>query len=97
MGRQRGRIQNRPFHMRVSEAFLRAVDRWRSGQEGPPSRSESIRSLVKIGIAHSQPVERYSSRAAAKASEMAADQIDKLSDASLPDEERHVRKRRLIK
>jgi hypothetical protein len=50
MGRPPGKIQDRPFQMRVSETFLRTVDRWRAKQDDEPSRAEAIRRLVEIGL-----------------------------------------------
>jgi hypothetical protein len=47
-GRQPGRIQDRPFQMRVSEGFLRTVDEWRRGQVDLPSRAEAIRRMVEL-------------------------------------------------
>src|SRR5262249_27476426 len=46
MGRPPGRIQGRLFQMRVSDTFLRALDRWCSKQPDKPSRAEAIRRLV---------------------------------------------------
>lgn len=50
MGRPPGRIQDRPFQMRVTEDFLRSVDEWRAEQDDEPSRSEAIRRLVELGL-----------------------------------------------
>jgi hypothetical protein len=50
MGRPPGRIQDRPFQMRVSDDFLEAVDQWASQQADRPSLSEAIRRLVEIGL-----------------------------------------------
>jgi hypothetical protein len=50
MGRPPGRIQDRPFQMRVSDAFLRAIDKWRAKQDDKPSRAEAIRRLVELGL-----------------------------------------------
>lgn len=46
MGRPPGRIQDRPFQMRVSDEFLERVDVWRRKQEDSPSRAEAIRRLT---------------------------------------------------
>jgi hypothetical protein len=46
MGRPPGRIQDRPFQMRVSDEFLERVDVWRRKQEDLPSRAEAIRRLT---------------------------------------------------
>jgi hypothetical protein len=50
MGRPPGRVQDRPFQMRVSGVFLRAIDRWRNAQEDTPSRAEAIRRLVEQAL-----------------------------------------------
>jgi hypothetical protein len=71
------------------------VEAWAARNEA--TRSEAIRSLVELGLAGSQPMTRRSPKAAAKASEMAGQQIDKLIDPSAPAEEQHRRKRRLLK
>jgi hypothetical protein len=47
-GRPPRRIQDRPFQMRVSEAFMRTVDEWRRGQVDLPSRAEAIRRMVEL-------------------------------------------------
>jgi metal-responsive CopG/Arc/MetJ family transcriptional regulator len=50
MGRPPGKIQDSHLHMRVSDEFLKAVDKWRAKQEDLPSRSEAIRRLVEMGL-----------------------------------------------
>jgi hypothetical protein len=50
MGRPPGRIQHRPFQMRVSDEFLKSVDKWRLVQAGRPSRAKAIRQLVELGL-----------------------------------------------
>ncbi len=50
MGRPPGKIQDRQFQMRVSDEFLRAIDKWRRKQEGEPSRADAIRRLVELGL-----------------------------------------------
>ena len=50
MGRPPGKIQDRPFQMRVSDDFLKTVDKWRAKQEDEPSRAEAIRRLVELGL-----------------------------------------------
>ena len=47
-GRPAGRAQDRPFQMRVSEAFLQTVDEWRRAQIDLPSRAEAIRRMVEL-------------------------------------------------
>ena len=55
MGRPPGRIQDHTFHMRASEDFLKAIDKWRAKQEDKPSRAEAIRRLVELGLKVKQP------------------------------------------
>jgi hypothetical protein len=45
-----GRTQDRPFQMRLSEAFLAKVDDWRRHEPDMPSRSEAIRRLVESAL-----------------------------------------------
>jgi hypothetical protein len=80
--------------LRWHEDDLTAIEDWRRKQPDLPSRSQAIR---RLGLAGAQPMKRRSPKAAAKASDMAAHQIDKLADPALPEEERRARKRRLIK
>jgi hypothetical protein len=49
-GRPAGRIQDRPFQIRLTEDFLRSIDEWRRGEPDIPSRSEAIRRLVELGF-----------------------------------------------
>ena len=46
MGRPPGRIQDRPFQMRLSNEFLERLDEWRRKQPDLPSRAEAIRRLT---------------------------------------------------
>jgi hypothetical protein len=46
MGRPPGRIQDRPFQMRLSDEFLGRLDEWRRKQPDLPSRAEAIRRLT---------------------------------------------------
>jgi ribosome-binding protein aMBF1 (putative translation factor) len=43
MGRPPGRIQDRPFQMRLSGEFLERLDDWRRKQPDAPSRAEAMR------------------------------------------------------
>jgi len=65
-------------------------------QQDHPSRDEAIRRLVELGFAVAQPA-GAGTRTAAKAAEMASEEIDRLGDPSATDEERQLRKRRLIR
>jgi hypothetical protein len=82
--------------VRLQPEPLAAVDRWRRRQEDLPSRAEAIRRLVEQALT-STDTRPTKPEAQQKAAEMAAHEIDKLSDRDMPDEERVQRKRRLIK
>jgi hypothetical protein len=43
-------INDRPFQMRASAAFLERIDNWRRVQPDLPSRAEAIRRLVEIAL-----------------------------------------------
>jgi hypothetical protein len=83
--------------VRMQPDQLAGLDAWIAGQDPPPSRPEAIRRLVEKGLAGSQPMKQRSHKAAAKALDLAGQQIDKLIDPSAPAEERQQRKRRLLK
>jgi hypothetical protein len=82
--------------VRTSPQLRATIDGWALRQPDKPSRSEAIRRLVEVGLG-SQLKESRSTRAAAKASDMAGQQIDRLIDPSASDAERQQRKRRLLK
>jgi metal-responsive CopG/Arc/MetJ family transcriptional regulator len=75
--------------LRLEPALLARVDRWAASQKDAPSRAQAIRRLVELGLVRTHR--------ASKAAEMAGQEIDRLADPSASDEERQVRKRRLIK
>ena len=77
---------------------LKSIDAWIKTQPAPrPSRPEAIRRLVQQALAGAQRPHKRSKEAASKAREMAGQELDRLSDASLPADERERRKRRLTK
>jgi hypothetical protein len=82
--------------VRLQPEPLASVDRWRRKQEDLPSRAEAIRRLVEqaLSSADTRPI---GAEAQHKAAELAAREIDKLTDRDIPHEERSQRKRRLIK
>ena len=86
-----------PFSaIRLPPKLTAAIDKW-TEENGVTSRSEAIRRLVELGLAASRPLRRRNLEAASKALELAAQEIDKLLEPSIPEEERHRRKRRLLK
>jgi hypothetical protein len=82
--------------MRWRDHELTAIDTWRQNQPDELSRIEAIRRLVEIGLSHSPKRGRLSHEARAKASTMAGEIVDQLTDAAAPVEEQEKRKRRLI-
>ena len=83
--------------MRWQAPILAEIDSWRRKQGDQPSRPESIRRLVELALASAQPIARLSKKATAKATELAAQAIDRVGDETAPIEEREKRKRRLLK
>ena len=83
--------------LRCHTPFLQAVDGWREREEGKPSRPAAIVRLAELGLAMSGSARGSNAKAASKASDMAAEQIDRIADQTAPAEERDKRKRRLLK
>jgi hypothetical protein len=81
--------------IRLSPQIRASVDAWAAKQEDSPPRSEAIRRMIEMALGATRPAEQPSPKA--NAADMAAEQIDKLADKSMPDAEWHSRKRRLIK
>src|SRR5215831_13428110 len=67
--------------IRLSTNLTAAIDKW-AAQMGLSSRAQAIRRLIEFGLAGAQPTKRRAPKAAAKASKLAAQQIDKLADRS---------------
>ena len=89
--------QQDPFSaIRLSPKLTAAIDNW-AEENGVSSHSEAIRRLLELGLAASKPLRRRNLEAASKALELAAQELDKLIDPSTPDEERKMRKRRLLR
>ena len=97
MGRPPGRIQHRPFQMRVSDEFLKSVDKWRHDQPDRPSRAKAIRRLVEQSLGNASDTRQMDTEAQHKAAELASREIDRVGDQGATGEERAQRKRRLIK
>ena len=86
--------------LRCHEHFLTAVDRWRAQQEGEVSRPDAIRRLAESELARARPARKSSAKPGPKASEMAAQAIDRVIDRGdelATDDERASRKRQLLK
>lgn len=88
--------------VRLLDAPLATLDAW-IVKHGEPdlTRPEAMRRLVEIGLSKSPPNERpqvlsTAKESAARAVELAGTAIDKHSDQNASDDERTVRKRKLI-
>src|SRR6478752_5203370 len=85
-----------PIGASIPSELLARVDRWAASQQDDPSRPEAIRRLVELALGIAQRA-GVRTKKAAQAAEMASEEIDRLGDVSATDEERQLRKRRLIK
>src|SRR3984957_8737713 len=86
--------------VRLQPARLAAVDAWIARQTAPMPRPEAIRAMLDavLVIVSNDPSEKPKARKqAARASEMAAQTIERKLDPAVPVEERAQRRRRLIK
>ena len=82
--------------VRFDPARIRAIEDWGARQKPVLNAAEAIHRLIEMGLASApQAVPRGQTKA--KASELAGEMIDRLSDRSAPAEEQAKRKRRLIK
>jgi hypothetical protein len=50
VGRPTGRTKDKPFQMRVNDAFITKIDDWRRQQPDFPNRTESVRRLVEQAL-----------------------------------------------
>jgi hypothetical protein len=71
--------------LRLERGPLARVDRWAASQKDDPPRPEAIRRLVELGLASTERAGARTKKAA-KASEMASQEIDRLGDPSATDE-----------
>jgi Arc/MetJ-type ribon-helix-helix transcriptional regulator len=89
--------EKEPFSaIRLASKLTAEIDKWGEANR-VTSRSEAIRRLLELGLAASQPLRRRNLEAASKALDLAALELDKLIDPSTSDEERKMRKRRLLR
>ena len=85
------------INVRLKSDLLASLDSWIEGLSGAKlSRPEAIRRLVEMGLRQGPPNGRLSHTARAKASAMAGEVVDQLTDAAAPEEEQQKRKRKLI-
>jgi hypothetical protein len=82
--------------IRLAPKLTAAIDKWAEAH-GVSSRSEAIRRILELGLSASKPLRQRNVEAGSRALELAAQELDKLIDPSTPDEERKMRKRRLLR
>ena len=86
-----------PIVTRLQPRQLTALDAWIAKQREPVSRPEAIRRLIEAGLRAKPTLPLYTKKHAAKAAKIAERHIDPLINQSATSEERHSRKRRLLK
>ena len=80
----------------MSSEEVAAIDEWRRKNADLPSRSEAIRRLVEIGLSSVKVARSQKRSDSPTARDLAAAQIDRLTDPAPADEQAH-RKRHLLK
>jgi hypothetical protein len=83
--------------VRLDEALISAIDAWRETQGGNFSRPEAVRRLVELGFTVTHKLKQAPAAVAARAKELAAKAIDKMSDGEASTDDQSHRKRRLLK
>jgi hypothetical protein len=90
------RDEGMSINVRLTSDQLTSLDRWIESLSGATlSRPEAIRRLVEMGVSASSNGQ-LSHEARARASSLATEVVDKLTDATAPEEEQQKRKRKLI-
>lgn len=93
-----GAAKDNVVAVRMSDKPLAMVDAWISTQkERGLSRPEAIRRLVEIALFKAAPKRAKKSTASTKSSQLAGDQLDRMSDRSATAAEQETRKRRLLR
>jgi hypothetical protein len=85
--------------VRLQPDQLKALDDWISKQAAPLTRPEAIRAMMEtiLHILSKDPGEKPAGAGAARAKELAAKAIDKMTDAAASADDQASRKRRLLK
>jgi hypothetical protein len=92
----RPKLDTVPITVRPLNSELAAIDRWIRRNAPGLSRPMAIRRLLAAGLTSAKPAGPIAREAAAKASRMAGQEIERIVDKSAPAAERAKRKRRLI-
>jgi hypothetical protein len=83
--------------VRLQPDQLADLDSWIKRQDAERTRPEAIRRLVEIGLGSSKVARSQERSDSPTARDLAAVQIDRLTDSTVPAEEQASRKRRLLK
>jgi hypothetical protein len=86
-----------PVLVRIPPAEIEPIDAWIAKQKPSPSRPEAIRRLVEIGLGSVKVARAQKRSDSPTARDLAAAQIDRLTDPAAPADEQAHRKRRLLK
>jgi hypothetical protein len=87
-----------PVLVRFQPPQIAALDAWISKQANPlASRAEAIRRLVEQALVQSAPPRPRPKAESAKASALARQELEQVTDTAAPPEEQERRKRRLLK
>ena len=82
--------------MRLPGTLLKSIDKW-TKQNQVSGRSDAMRRLLELGLVGAPSARQLSKGAKRRAAEMAGQEIDRLGNQTVTEEERARRKRRLIK
>jgi hypothetical protein len=85
------------INVRLQGDQLEHLDNWIAKQHEHRSRPEAIREILQRAFKRDQPPHSGPHKGASKAHAMARKELDRLGDASVTEEERQRRKRRLLK
>jgi hypothetical protein len=94
--RPRATATGEPVLVRVQPDLAKFLDDWRRKQEDLPGRPEAIRRLVELGLTV-KVTRKKSAIQRRRANEMAASQIDNMTDKAAAEGDQASRKRRLLK
>lgn len=83
--------------LRLHQPQIEAIDQWIVRQDNDFSRPEAIRRLLAIALASEGRAQKSGKQGARKALDLAEQEVERVSNKSLPAEEQAQRKRALIR
>ena len=89
------RVRDAVISIRLPVESRAGVAHWAAAQPDKPGLSEAIRRLVDIGLRQDMPAQQRTKKSKARASRMAQQAIDGMSDRSATANQRATRRRRL--